>query len=178
MIEAKNNDSDRILVGTSGYAYSEWVDAGFYPAGYWDRFAQMAEEFQLAPKAKIKSLSKGMRAKVSLALAMAHEPELLILDEPALGLDPVARRALVESMIYVTRNQDRTILFSSHLLSDVEAVCQEILVLRKGKLLAHQRVNPDDASDRPTFEVEGFGVVSADRPVAPGWFSVRVWRNR
>ena len=82
-------------------------------------------------------MSRGERAGLCLALTLAPEPELLVLDDPALGLDPVARRSLLESMIYVTRREDRTIFFSSHLLSDVERVADRIAVLDHGVLRAN-----------------------------------------
>jgi ABC-2 type transport system ATP-binding protein len=67
---------------------------------------------------------------------LAPEPEVLVLDDPALGLDPVARRSLLQSMLYVTRQSDRTVFFSSHLLSDVERVADRIAVLDGGVLKA------------------------------------------
>src|SRR4029077_6433827 len=67
---------------------------------------------------------------------LAPEPELLILDDPALGLDPVARRSLLESMIYVTRGAGRTIFFSSHLLEDVERVADYLAILDRSVLRA------------------------------------------
>jgi ABC-2 type transport system ATP-binding protein len=85
---------------------------------------------------KAGQLSRGQRAGLCLALTLAPEPELLVLDDPALGLDPVARRGLLQSMLYVTRQPNRTILFSSHLLSDVERVADRIAVLDGGVLRA------------------------------------------
>src|SRR5258708_4067174 len=70
--------------------------------------------FNLRPEARVKDLSRGERAGLCLALTLAPDPELLVLDDPALGLDPVARRSLAEAMIYLTRRSDRTIFFSSH----------------------------------------------------------------
>jgi len=64
-----------------------WFTAGFYGSGFLERYVRLIKDYELPPKRKIKSLSKGMRAKVSLALALAHEPALLILDEPTSGLD-------------------------------------------------------------------------------------------
>ncbi len=103
--------------------------ATFYPR--WDPriFRGVLEHFALKPDVRVKHLSRGMRAGLSLALTLAPDPELLILDDPALGLDPVARRSLVESMIYLTRRSDRTIFFSSHQLSDVERVADHVAVL-------------------------------------------------
>jgi ABC-2 type transport system ATP-binding protein len=85
---------------------------------------------------KAGNLSRGQRAGLCLAVTLAPEPELLVLDDPALGLDPVARRSLLQSMLYVTRRADRTIFFSSHLLSDVERVADRIAVLDGGVLRA------------------------------------------
>jgi len=106
----------------------------FYPNWNSKIFSAVLEHFRLSLNAKIGHLSRGERAGVSLALTLAPQPELLVLDDPALGLDPVARRSLLESIIYVTRNQDRTILLSSHLLSDVERVADRIAVLDRSVL--------------------------------------------
>jgi len=105
---------------------------------HWDDilFEGVIEHFGLAPDAKVNNLSRGQRAGLCLALTLATCPEVLVLDDPALGLDPVARRLLLESMVYVTRDRQRTILFSSHLLSDVERVADQIAVMEHGVLRA------------------------------------------
>jgi ABC-2 type transport system ATP-binding protein len=94
------------------------------------------KHFNLEQRRKAKELSRGERAGLCLALTLAPDPELLILDDPALGLDPVARRSLLESMLYVTRREGRTILFSSHVLADVERVADRIAILDRGVLRA------------------------------------------
>lgn len=101
-----------------------------------DLFHGVLKYFRLEPKDRVKNLSRGERAGLCLALTLAPEPELLVLDDPGLGLDPVARRALLESMVYVTRQADRTIFFSSHLIGDVERVADRIAVLDRGQLRA------------------------------------------
>ena len=105
----------------------------------WDKkiFSDMIEYFELSRKQKIKHLSNGQRAQVSLALALAPHPELLIMDDPTLGLDPAIRRQFLEGMIRLIMQQGRTVLFSSHILSDVERVSSQIVVLDKGRLRAH-----------------------------------------
>jgi len=108
--------------------------ASYYPAWNQDIFETVLTHFRLTAKMKAGHLSRGQRAGLCLALTLAPEPELLVLDDPALGLDPVARRSLLQSMLYVTRKADRTIFFSSHLLSDVERVADRIAVL-DGKVL-------------------------------------------
>lgn len=108
----------------------------FYPNWNDEIFSAVLSHFRLDRKTKSGNLSRGQRAGLCLAMVLAPEPELLILDDPALGLDPVARRSLIQSMLFVTRKADRTILFSSHMLSDVERVADEIAVLDGGSLRA------------------------------------------
>ena len=106
----------------------------FFP--HWNQafIEQVLDHFELPLKAKIRRLSKGQRAQVSLALALAPDPELLILDDPTLGLDTVVRRDFLESMIQLIQRRGRTILFSSHILSDVERVADRIGVIVGGVL--------------------------------------------
>ncbi len=108
----------------------------FFPKWNDKVFHGVIGHFGLKPENRVKSLSRGERAGLCLALTLAPEPEVLILDDPALGLDPVARRSLVESMIYLTRRADRTIFFSSHQLADVERVADYIAVLDHSVLRA------------------------------------------
>ncbi len=106
----------------------------FYPA--WDQrlFDQIVEHFQLDRKKKIRHLSKGQVAQVSLALGIAPDPELLILDDPTLGLDTVVRRDFLESLIQIIQKKGRTIFLSSHVLGDVERVADRIGVMVDGVL--------------------------------------------
>lgn len=103
--------------------------SAFYPRWSQKIFRGVLDHFGLKPEARVKDLSRGERAGLCLALTLAPDPELLILDDPALSLNPVARRSLVESMIYLTRRSDRTIFFSSHNMADVERVADYIAVL-------------------------------------------------
>ena len=105
-----------------------------------DLFHGVLQHFRLDLNSRVKHLSRGERAGLCLALTLAPEPELLILDDPALGLDPVARRSLIEAMLTVTRNSERTILFSSHLLDDVERVADQIAILDRAELKVHTSV--------------------------------------
>jgi len=135
----------RIGYVTEGHHLYRWMQIGrlekfhraFFP-GQWDGkgFDDMLDYFELSKKQKIKSLSNGQRAQVSLALTLASRPELLIMDDPTLVLDTAIRRQFLEGMIQMIQRQGRTILFSSHILSDVERVAERIAVLDKGVLRA------------------------------------------
>jgi ABC-2 type transport system ATP-binding protein len=116
-----------------------WFTAGFYPSGFYERYLKMATCYGLPLKRKIKSLSKGMRAKVSLSLALAHEPELLILDEPTSGLDTLVRREFLEGMVDIAA-AGRTVLLSSHQIGEVERVADTVAILHAGKLILVERL--------------------------------------
>ena len=107
----------------------------FYPA--WDqRYAEeLRDAFELDPKAKISSLSRGQRARAGLLVALAHRPELLVLDEPSSGLDPVVRRDILGAIIRTIGEEGRTVLFSSHLLDEVERVADRVAIIHHGKIM-------------------------------------------
>jgi len=136
----------RIGYVTEGHRLFRWMSISelekfqrsFFPKQWDDKFfADMIEYFDLPKKRKIKSFSNGERAQVSLALALAPNPELLIMDDPTLGLDAAIRRQFLEGMIELIIRQGRTVLFSSHILGDVERVSDRILVIDKGVLRAN-----------------------------------------
>jgi ABC-2 type transport system ATP-binding protein len=103
----------------------------------WNRefFDSLMEMFHLPMDRRVRELSIGMRAQLNLSLALATDPELLILDDPTLGMDTVARRQFLELSIDLIQQQGRTILFSSHILGDVERVADRIGILAGGKLV-------------------------------------------
>ena len=94
----------------------------------------MRESFALDPAARVKHLSKGQRARAGLVLALAHRPELLVLDEPSSGLDPIVRRDILGAVIRTVADEGRTVLFSSHLLDEVERVSDSVALLIRGRL--------------------------------------------
>jgi len=96
---------------------------------------RLVAQFRLPLDQKVKALSSGMRAQLNLALALATDPELLILDDPTLGLDTVVRRQFLELAIDLIQQEGRTILFSSHILSDVERIADRIGILVAGQLV-------------------------------------------
>lgn len=103
----------------------------------WDaaRFDGMLDRFGLDPKKKVQSYSRGMRMKLSLATALAHDPELLVLDEATAGLDPVVRGEMLDLFLEYIQDERHSILMSSHITSDLEKVADSIAYLHKGRLL-------------------------------------------
>jgi ABC-2 type transport system ATP-binding protein len=103
----------------------------------WD--AQYAEQlraqFNLDPSARIRNLSRGESAKAGLLLALAHRPELLLLDEPSSGLDPVVRRDILEAIIRTVAEEGRAVLFSSHLLEEVERISDQVAIMHQGRVV-------------------------------------------
>jgi ABC-2 type transport system ATP-binding protein len=113
---------------------------GFYAHWNQDVFAGVIDYFAIDPRTRAGHLSHGQRAGLHLAMTLAIEPELLVLDDPATGLDPAARRSLLEAMVHFTQSRERTIFFSSHLLDDVERVADQVAVLDYSVLRACARV--------------------------------------
>lgn len=107
----------------------------FFPN--WDE--AYAEElrgaFDLDPSQRVKNLSRGQRARAGLLVALAHRPELLVLDEPSSGLDPVVRRDILGAIIRTIADEGRTVLFSSHLLDEVERVADHVAIIHHGRIL-------------------------------------------
>lgn len=109
--------------------------AAFYPG--WDsKYAEeLQKQFGLSSGAKLGSLSKGQRARTGLLIALAFRPELLLLDEPSSGLDPVVRKDILSAVIRTIADEGRTVLFSSHLLTEVEQVSDRVVMIQDGKIV-------------------------------------------
>jgi ABC-2 type transport system ATP-binding protein len=102
---------------------------------------------------KVESYSTGMKQRLKLASAIVHDPKLLILDEPTNGMDPGGRQEIIELSRDLTRNKGMSLLFSSHLLPDVEAVCNYVIVIASGKLLAQGEIVELKQVHREAYEV-------------------------
>jgi ABC-2 type transport system ATP-binding protein len=107
----------------------------FYPA--WDdAYAEeLRRTFALDLAAKVSSLSKGQKARAGLLIALAYRPELLVLDEPSSGLDPIVRRDILGAVLRTIAEEGRTVLFSSHLLEEVEQVADHVTMISGGRIV-------------------------------------------
>ena len=145
--------------------------AAFFPD--WDQtYAEaMLEQFNLDPTARVRNISRGELAKAGLLLALAHRPPLLLLDEPSSGLDAVSRREILAVVVRSVAEEGRTVVFSSHLLDEVERVADDVAMIHHGKVVlndsmdaikaAHQRRIVRFAEPVNVFP-KGDGVVFAE----------------
>jgi ABC-2 type transport system ATP-binding protein len=120
----------------------------FYPA--WDdAYAEeLRQTFALDPAAKIKNLSKGQKARAGLLIALAYRPELLVLDEPSSGLDPIVRRDILGAVLRTIADEGRTVLFSSHLLEEVEQVADHVTMIQHGTIALSAQLDEIKESHR------------------------------
>ncbi len=109
--------------------------AAFHPK--WDMaFARsLCADFGLAEGMRVRALSRGLRARAALVTALAHRPDLLVLDEPSAGLDPLARRDILQAVVRAASGAQQTILFSSHLLDEVERVADRVALIDAGRVV-------------------------------------------
>jgi ABC-2 type transport system ATP-binding protein len=138
----------------------------FYPA--WDDVyaEQLREVFALDPTAKIKSLSRGQKARAGLLIALAHRPELLVLDEPSSGLDPIVRRDILGAVIRTIAEEGRTVLFSSHLLEEVEQVAGHVTMIHEGRIALSAAL--DEIKDSHRCVTVRFAESRPQPPSVPG----------
>ena len=103
----------------------------------WDsmRFMALSDRFGLEHKKKVKEYSRGMKMKLALAVALSHDSRLLILDEPTSGLDPIVRDEVLDMLLEFIQEPDHTVLISSHIISDLERICDYVTFIHEGSIL-------------------------------------------
>jgi ABC-2 type transport system ATP-binding protein len=137
-----------------------------YPAWNDARFDEVIRNFNVEPRQHIRTLSRGERAGVSLALALAQNPELLLLDEPTLGLDIVAKRAFLDSLVFANLSGQSTIVYCSHQMDEIERLADNLVIMERG-VLRHVS-EPDEFCARVQRWVADFGGRAADVRALPG----------
>jgi ABC-2 type transport system ATP-binding protein len=153
------------LIRYSRAFYPAWDDA--YAEELWQAFA-------LDPSAKIRNLSKGQKARAGLLIALAHRPELLVLDEPSSGLDPIVRRDILGAVIRTIADEGRTVLFSSHLLGEVEQVADHVTMINEGKIVLSAPLDAIRESHRVDGRVLSLDEIFVARVGTPASAAVEV----
>ncbi|AKN32077.1 sodium ABC transporter ATP-binding protein [Clostridium carboxidivorans P7] len=125
--------------------YKNWNNAAFN---------KYMSDFNLPEKKKVKELSKGMKMKFSLAIALSHKAELIIMDEPTSGLDPIFRSEMLDILYSIIQDENKGILFSTHITTDLEKVADYITFLNKGKIIF---------SDTKDDILQNYSIVKGDK---------------
>jgi ABC-2 type transport system ATP-binding protein len=126
---------DQTMYGWMTVAQIIQWSSTFYPTWDADYTQSLVTQFDLPLKAKVKTFSKGQNTRLALLLALAHKPATVILDDPTLGLDPIARKGFLRHVITLLQAEGVTVFFSSHLLYEIEPVADTIAILDKGRII-------------------------------------------
>jgi ABC-2 type transport system ATP-binding protein len=137
--------------------------AAFYPKWNDRLVGRLLYEWDLNKEDKVGLLSVGTLQKLAIVLALGHEPKLLVLDEPAASLDPGARREFLRTLLDIAGEGERTILFSTHITSDLERVADRVAILRAGRIVYHGELDELKDSVKRLH-------VTADRPLPPSFW--------
>jgi ABC-2 type transport system ATP-binding protein len=149
------------------YAYMTVAQMIAFTRSFYDDWrpdveARLLKQYDLPPRRRVKALSKGMRTKLALLLALARRPKLLILDEPSEGLDPVSIEALLQSLVGAAAD-GTTVFFSSHQIAEVERVADHVCVIDRGRLVV------DASLDEIRREFRRLEFAFAAQPVETDW---------
>jgi ABC-2 type transport system ATP-binding protein len=128
--------------------------APFYPEWNQQLFLKLMDEFELPQGKKFKKLSHGMKMKFSLCIALSHRADLILMDEPTSGLDPVFRQELLAQLSQIMLNEEKTVLFSTHITSDLERIADYITLINNGEILFSKALND---------VLENWGIIKAEK---------------
>lgn len=142
-----------------------------YPRWNQQAFDEVIGHYHVLPEQKVSQLSRGERAGFNLALTLAQQPELLVLDEPTLGLDVVAKQAFLESLLYSRAAEGCTVIYCSHQMEEVERVADNLIVLERGRLVNDSP--PDDFRARVSQWVADVPFKGPDPATIPGLLQVQ-----
>ncbi|GKX31426.1 ABC transporter ATP-binding protein [Vallitalea longa] len=143
-----NTNHDREIKSRIGFVYDECcfyenlkiisnekVISAFYKDWDHKKFISYLKRFELNPNKRVKRLSKGMKTKFAIAIALSHNADLLIMDEPTAGLDPIFRRELLDILYDLIQDENKSIFFSTHITSDLDKIADYITFINKGQIV-------------------------------------------
>ena len=139
----------------------------------WDeqRYRSIVDHFHVLPEQRIANISRGERAGVNLAMGLAQNPELLILDEPTLGLDVVAKRAFLEAVLNSIDGDETTIIYCSHQMDEIERLADNLIILERGEL--KHMSPPDEFCERVALWIAEFPALPPEPGTLPGVLQVQ-----
>lgn len=168
---------DRALIGyvNEEHTLPEWMPVAAlkslrkreYPQWNEDAFRDVIGHYHVLPAQRVRELSRGERAGLNLALALAQSPQLLILDEPTLGLDVVAKRAFLEALMYSNTTEHCTVVYCSHQMEEIERIADDLIVMERGRLMSHSP--PDEFCARVSHWISDIPFRGPDPDRIPGY---------
>lgn len=164
-------NEEHTLPGWMRVAQVSAMQRNLYPRWNQSAFDGVIGHYNVLPEQKISQLSRGERAGFNLALALAQGPELLVLDEPTLGLDVVAKRAFLESLMYSNAADECTVIYCSHQMEEIERVADNLIILERGQL--KNMSAPEDFCARVTHWVADVPFKGPDPHSVPGLLEVQ-----
>ncbi|WND01742.1 ABC transporter ATP-binding protein [Temperatibacter marinus] len=145
------------------------MQKSLYPEWNEEIFNQVISYFDVDPSQKVSGLSRGERAGLNLSMALAQRPEVLILDEPTLGLDVVARQSFLEAVMFTETHDKTTIIYCSHQMEEIERLAEQLIILEKGELKNNS--SPDAFVERVQYWVFNHIDVTNQIKTLPGYLS-------
>ena len=152
------------------------LQRSFYPEWNQDVFHRTVSYFDIDPRQKVAGLSRGERAGLSLSLALAQQPKLLILDEPTLGLDVVAKQSFLESLMFIGTEHQASIIYCSHQMEEIERVAEHLILMERGRLINNSA--PEDFVARVSAWSMDFNGHGFDASRIPGFLSSKAIDDR
>ncbi|UTW54673.1 ABC transporter ATP-binding protein [Kordiimonas sp. SCSIO 12610] len=145
------------------------MQKSFYPNWNQSIYDEVIAYFDVEADQKVSGLSRGERAGLNLSIALAQRPEILILDEPTLGLDVVARQSFLEALMFTETEDNTTIIYCSHQMEEIERVAERLIIMENGELKNNS--SPDEFVERVTCWVIGQNLVAAEIEALPGYLT-------
>jgi len=168
-------NEEHTLPGWMKVAAVKELQQSFYPNWNHDIYNKVIAYFDVDPKQKVAGLSRGERAGFNLSMALAQRPSLLILDEPTLGLDVVARQSFLEALMFAETEEAMTTIYCSHQMEEIERIAEQLIIMEKGRLINNS--TPEDFCARVScwaadWDAIGRNIGSKDASI-PGFLSHR-----
>jgi len=145
------------------------MQKSFYPNWNQDIYNQVIAYFDVDPNQKVAGLSRGERAGLNLSMALAQRPDILILDEPTLGLDVVARQSFLEALMFTETEENTTIIYCSHQMEEIERVAERLIIMEKGILKNNS--TPDEFCERVSYWITNWDASTTKIQTIPGYLS-------